>query len=300
LVETGSWTKAPKDAIIVGLKELPESDDSIKHNHIYFAHCYKEQDGWKDILQRFKEGNGKIWDMEFLTFEDGRRVAAFGKSAGYAGMAVGVQAWAHNVSKDAPLTKLYPKEDFQSLANYSASVVQERLGEKMPSVLVIGGSGRCGQGATAAALDIGIPQDKIESWDTSNTAGGGPFKEILDYDILVNCIYLKDNVKPFIDQETIHKHADSKNLSVLVDVSCDYNNPANPLPIYDQSTTFDEPTLRVEPNIDVVAIDHLPTLVPSSSSEEFAGQLLPHLLDFNQTAVWERAEKLYEEMVSKV
>lgn len=56
LVETGSWTSAPKNHIIVGLKELPEEDFPLKHTvsmllsfddranasqHVQFAHCMK-------------------------------------------------------------------------------------------------------------------------------------------------------------------------------------------------------------------------------------------------------------------
>jgi alanine dehydrogenase len=39
LVETRSWTKAPKDRIIIGLKELPEEDFPLEHVHVQFAHC---------------------------------------------------------------------------------------------------------------------------------------------------------------------------------------------------------------------------------------------------------------------
>ena len=240
--------------------------------------------------------------MEFLTCSEGGRVAAFGKSAGYAGMAVGVQAWAHAVGGHKPLGKLVPKPDFKSEADYTASVLREKTGDltAIPSVLVIGGSGRCGTGAIQAAKDIGIPDDKIESWDTTNTAAGGPFEEILGYDILVNCIYLRSEMPPFMDMETLKKHASQKKLRVLVDVSCDYNNPANPLPLYNQSTSFDEPTIRVEPELEVVAIDHLPTLIPTSSSEEFATDLLPHLLEFKDSPVWDRAEEIYKRFADKV
>ena len=41
MVPSGSWTSAPKEAFIVGLKELPESDDPVTHRHIFFAHAYK-------------------------------------------------------------------------------------------------------------------------------------------------------------------------------------------------------------------------------------------------------------------
>jgi saccharopine dehydrogenase (NAD+, L-lysine-forming) len=41
LVEKETWPQAPSDAVILGLKELPENDEPLKHNHVFFAHCYK-------------------------------------------------------------------------------------------------------------------------------------------------------------------------------------------------------------------------------------------------------------------
>ena len=41
MVPCGSWVSAPKEAIILGLKELPSSEDPISQRHIFFAHAYK-------------------------------------------------------------------------------------------------------------------------------------------------------------------------------------------------------------------------------------------------------------------
>ena len=41
MAPSGLWTSAPKEAFIVGLKELPESDDPVTHRHIFYAHAYK-------------------------------------------------------------------------------------------------------------------------------------------------------------------------------------------------------------------------------------------------------------------
>ena len=41
MAPSGSWTSAPKEAFIIGLKELPESDDPVTHKHIFYAHAYK-------------------------------------------------------------------------------------------------------------------------------------------------------------------------------------------------------------------------------------------------------------------
>ena len=40
MVPEGSWITAPKEAFILGIKELPASLSPIPHTHIYFAHAY--------------------------------------------------------------------------------------------------------------------------------------------------------------------------------------------------------------------------------------------------------------------
>jgi saccharopine dehydrogenase (NAD+, L-lysine-forming) len=90
-------------------------------------------------------------------------------------------------------------------------------------------------------------------------------------------------------------------LSVIADVSCDATNPNNPIPVYFGATTFDKPLIHVPTagkNVDVIAIDHLPTLVPREASDRFALDLLPTLLalkDRKASSVWNDAEKLYHE-----
>lgn len=91
LVEEGSWETAPKDRIIIGLKELPEADTPLEHTFVHFAHCYKNQGGWEHTLARFPRGGGTLYDLEFLQDSNGRRVAAFGYHAGFAGAALAVK-----------------------------------------------------------------------------------------------------------------------------------------------------------------------------------------------------------------
>lgn len=63
---------------------------------------------------------------------------------------------------------------------------------------------------------------------------------------------------------------------------------------------FDDPTIRVAGGVDLVAIDHLPSMVPYESSKEFVDAMLPHLLAFDGTPVWKRALDLFEEKVRTV
>lgn len=78
------------------------------------------------------------------------------------------------------------------------------------------------------------------------TAKGGPFQEILDVDIFVNCIYLSSSIPPFVSPAQLKAAGSNRRLSVVVDVSCDTTNPFNPIPIYSVNTTFDNPIVSVE------------------------------------------------------
>lgn len=120
-----TWKDAPADAYIIGLKELPEEDDSpLSHQHIFFAHCFKNQRGWENVLKRFIKGNGVLLDLEFLTDERGRRIAAFGYHAGFAGTALGLDVWAHQqLSHKQIFPSVEPYPDEKVLIDY----IQNRL-----------------------------------------------------------------------------------------------------------------------------------------------------------------------------
>ena len=50
------------------------------------------------------------------------------------------------------------------------------------------------------------------------------------------------------------------------------------------------------PVLDVTAIDNLPSMMPTESSEDFAAQLLPHLakLDRMDSGVWAGAQAWFD------
>ena len=100
---------------------------------------------------------------------------------------------------------------------------------------------------TFVKTDLRWPgRNDIIKWDMAETAKGGPFQEILDVDIFVNCIYLASKIPPFVTKEQIIAAGKSRRLDVVVDVSCDTTNPFNPIPIYSINTTFSEPTVPVD------------------------------------------------------
>lgn len=280
----------------------------LNHTHIQFAHCYKTQSNWSEVLSRFPAGSGTLLDLEFLTDEHGRRVAAFGYHAGYAGAALAIMDWSWQLDPakrgtPMPAVDYYPNEN--ALVNDVKAAMQKGLkyASSPPQVLIIGALGRCGKGAVDLCLAAGIPTTSVLKWDMAETAKGGPFKEIIESDIFINCIYLDKPIPKFVDRESLS--SPERKLSVVCDVSCDTTNPHNPIPIYDICTTFDKPTVPVnverDPPLSVISIDHLPSLLPREASEAFSAALLPSLLQLHQrkeSRVWQQAEELFKEKVA--
>ena len=311
MVDEGSWPDAPKDHIIIGLKELEDKDPfPLIHEHITFAHCYKNQGGWQKVLGRWPRGGGVLYDLEFLEHEiNGRkvRVAAFGYHAGYAGAALALKLWAWQLSHSEPLPsqKPYP---FQSdldkeVQSDVADGIQKNDGQ-YPNVFIMGALGRCGSGAVALCKAAGLPEEKVIKWDLAETRDNpGPYPQIRESDIFVNCIYLSAEIPPFVSSDFLNKG--KRNLSVICDVSADTTNPNNPIPLCNEATYFDKPSITVpgfsNPPLSYITIDHLPSLLPREASEAFSNLLLPHLRELpnrNTNPVWTGAHRLFEEKVS--
>jgi saccharopine dehydrogenase (NAD+, L-lysine-forming) len=76
------------------------------------------------------------------------------------------------------------------LAQISKELKQgtEKLG-RAPTVLVMGALGRCGRGAVELFRKAGLPESNIIKWDLAETAAKpGPYPEIAEADIFVNCV----------------------------------------------------------------------------------------------------------------
>ncbi|MBY6057047.1 saccharopine dehydrogenase [Leisingera daeponensis] len=286
-----SWPGAPADAIIFGLKELPEDSTPLPHRHIMFGHAFKGQHSGKALLERFKAGGGTLYDLEYLVDETGRRVAAFGYWAGYAGAAVTLKAWAAQQRGElcGPVG-VYPGKDalLAELGEELSALKKDR-----PSAIVIGALGRVGTGAADLCEAMGV---KVTKWDMAETASGGPFPEILDHDLFLNCIFARPGTPVFVPREAL---AADRKLTAIGDVACDPDSDYNPVPVYDRATTWNAPALRVAENpvLDVMAIDNLPSMLPVESSEDYAAQLLPSLLTLTdlESGVWGRAKATFQE-----
>lgn len=289
IVAENSWPSAPDDAIILGLKELPESAKPLHHKHIMFGHAFKGQVAGRALLTRFKLGNGTLYDIEYLLDDHNRRIAAFGYWAGFAGAAVSLKAWvAQQRQRLCGSVTDYPnKQALVSELEYELTYVR---GQK-PKAIIIGALGRVGTGATELCRSLGV---QVTPWDIEETQHGGPFPEVLEHDVFLNCIVANEGVPAFVPSSAL---TSPRTLGVVGDIACDPGSQYNPIPLYNQVTTWDTPVTRVcnQPVLDIMAIDNLPSLLPLESSLDFSAQLLPALLQLNNldAGVWGKAEEIF-------
>ena len=293
IVKENSWPYAPNDAIIFGLKELPKETTPLNHRHIMFGHAYKGQHSGLSLLKRFKSGGGTLYDIEYLTDGIGKRVAAFGYWAGYAGAAVSLMVWLCQKKN----RKCHPVKDYIDKATLVNELKKElkMSGTEVPNSIVIGALGRVGSGASDLCQTLGM---KVTKWDIEETKSRGTFHKILDHDIFLNCILATEAAPVFLSKKDIKN---SRKLSVIGDIACDPDSDYNPIPVYDAPTSWIEPSIIIsnKPPLSIMAIDNLPSLLPKESSIDFASQLLPYLkeLDNLNNGVWHRAEKIFRDNI---
>ena len=294
IAEQGSWQKSKRETIILGLKEL-SFNIPLEHRHIMFAHAFKKQKNSREILTNFKKGGGILYDLEYLTDFEGKRVTAFGRFAGFSGAIVGLNLW---------LAKKRDGSDrsFKMFPNYNKAQIIKSLRSNLSDytlnkrfdlrVIIIGANGRVGRGAKELYNLMGI---KTTNWDMAETVKGGPFSEILDYDIFVNCVLSSSVIRPFIDRSLLDS---PRRLLVISDVSCDPGSDYNTIPLYDQPNSFRVPfheIMNKNGPLYITAIDNLPSMLPKESSLDFESQLLPYLQGFknDQYGVWARAKQVF-------
>jgi saccharopine dehydrogenase (NAD+, L-lysine-forming) len=289
-----SWPQAPADAIIFGLKELPEDGTPLAHRHIMFGHAYKGQPAGQVLLRRFRQGGGTLYDIEYLVDERGRRVAAFGYWAGYAGAAVSLLCWA--AQQKGGLAG--PVSRYVGRTALVESLGRELGAAARPRAIIIGALGRVGTGASDLCAAMGVA---TTLWDMAETASGGPFPEVLDHEIFLNCILARPGCPVFVPAAAKHM---PRRLTVIGDIACDPTSDFSPIKVYDRVTDWRAPALRVaaDPSLDVMAIDNLPSLLPVESSEDFAAQLLPSLAALGnlEGGVWARAKADFDRHAAAV
>ncbi|MFI5493731.1 saccharopine dehydrogenase [Actinoplanes sp. NPDC051859] len=278
----GDWVDAPESTVILGLKELPEEPAQLRHRQVMFGHAYKGQPGAQRLLERFEAGGGLLLDLESLADEAGRRQAAFGYWAGFAGAALGVLQ--QHGDLHPPIAATTSAELAERLRKYRDRPAR--------TALVIGALGRSGRGAAAALVEAGVTPT---GWDVAETRNLDR-DALLRHNLLVNCVLAGPGTEAFLQRADLARP--ESQLTCVVDVSCDPGSPWNALPLYDAVTTWDAPAITVG-SAAVIAIDNLPSLLPRDATDTFSADLTPHLRDLEGlTGAWQQCVTAYRTAVS--
>ncbi len=280
----GSWTDAPDDAVVLGIKELPDQPHALRHTHVYFAHSFKGQRGAAEVLARFAAGGGELLDVEYLTVER-RRVVAFGYWAGYVGAGLGAQAVRGSLR--APVVP-------GTRADFDAALADTGAGPLR--AVVIGSRGRSGRGAVAALEVAGA---EVTRWDVGDTVDIDR-DALLAHDLLVNCVASSAPGEAFVRAEDLE--VERRRLATVADVTCDVTSGHNRIPVNTAVTTWAEP-VRLVPDhgrpVGVIAIDNLPSLLPREASVDFSAQLLAQLPGLpERRGAWHQADLVFRRAVS--
>lgn len=218
-------------------------------------------------------------------------------------------AWSHKIlhpSEPVPAVPEYScTKDVIETARVSLGIAVAANGNQYPRILLMGARERSGNGAIHACFLAGIPSPRFLKCDIAVTAAGGPFPEIAASDIFINCVYLEKRVPPFITLESLATPV--RKLRIICDVSCDYNSPHNPIPIYHHRSTFTRPTIPINvgsgPSLDVISIDNLASLLARDASDSFCVRILPTLKTLHQRhekGFWYRAEGVFLNKVRRL
>ncbi len=280
IIVNDSWYEDKyKDCIIIGLKELDNLEMLNKHIHVYFSHSYKNQTGSKYILERFKASNSILYDFEYFLNSFNKRIIGFGIYAGYVGAVLGLKHF-YNQS----LSRL------SEWSSYDLMINDVKINKYIhPLIGIIGHKGNCGAGVIEILQSLNLNYEIIDK----NLENKGNYMK--KFDILYNSISLDNSsTELWFDKSTIF----TKKL-LIIDISCDYTKPNNPIKIYDEATTFENPVYKYNDYVDVIAINNLPSLLPKDSSTYFSKNLLNLLLEYDKSNTWINNMKIYYENINK-
>lgn len=271
IITNEPWFNQPSETLIVGLKELSNLDKLNAHTHIYFSHSYKQQNNANQILQAFKRSNSIIYDLEYFLNPDGQRALAFGYHAGLVAAALGLTQHCNRQTGKPDLHNLQPWLTMDSMLD-SCKIY--------PATIAVVGCGRTAKGVKYILRKFGYNPLSISRENIF---------QIKDADIIFNCITLEKNYNDvWIDKDTqLNKD------QLIVDISCDYAKPNNPIAVYLSPTTWEKPVFNYSDKLSIIAIDNLPSLLPRDSSVEFSEKLADLLLRYGDSC-WHNNLKKFQ------
>ena len=301
-------------SILLGVKEVPESQLIKNKTYLFFSHTIKKQPYNRDLLQKIIEKNIRLIDYEVLTDETGQRVIAFGHYAGIVGAYNGILTY----GKRFGLFDLKPANqcfDMEEMWNEFKKV-------KLPNIkIAVTGGGRVAKGSVEVLEGMNIKEVKptdflkndyqeavftqlnSEDYHYRKTDKKFEIKEFyeqpqryessfLDFskeiDLLVAAAYWNPK-SPVLFTKDDMKQKNFK-IKVIADITCDIEGSipstkrpstiAEPFYDYNVETESEQKPFSNEKNVTVMAVDNLPCELPRNASEDFGRELIDQVLPY--------------------
>ena len=273
-------------ALIIGLKDIRELDKLGNHKHLYFAHCYKNQQNSQVILNSFFNSKSVIYDFEYFFYNNKKRLISFGY---YAGITCALITLLHYSLKQSgsQLTKLSHWNDIYDILR--ELLHQKSIFENL-NVGIVGANGNCGTGVTFILDKLGLSYNKYDrNSDKSNLKSS---------DILFNCITLHElSTEVWFDKNTVFDKS-----IIISDISCDYSKTNNPIQIYCENTTWENPVYQYNEFVDIIAINNLPSLLPNESSQYFSSICVELLINIHkdENLYWKNNEAVFYDKIGPI
>lgn len=300
--------------VLMGVKEVPVNSLITGKTYFFFSHTIKEQPYNRDLLREVLKKKITLIDYEVLTDKNGVRLVAFGRYAGIVGAYNGL--WAYG--KRYNLYNLRRAHECFDLEDMKREYRKIRL-PKIKIALTGGGRVARGamevldgigiRKVTPAVFmekDFNEPvYSQLNTRDYNKSISGGLFKrsEFYENPELYESDFLKyakaadlliagafwDPAAPVLFKKEDILRPDFK-IKVIADITCDIEGSIpstkrastieNPLYDYNPSDDKEEPALREEGNITVMAVDNLPNELPRNASEDFSRELVENVLPY--------------------
>jgi len=246
-----------KDSLILGLKKLDHLEMLNGHRHVYFSHSYKNQKNSKEIIEAFQNSKSTLFDFEYFT-SNGKRCISFGIQAGIVGATLGLLLHAE-----------------KTLKSLSPDVLAKCVPKNTDAKVAIIGSGRVCTGVRKVLDSVNILYNVVERFAE---------KSLLQYDIVYNCIALDEkSTEIWFSKDTVF----TKKI-IICDISCDNTKSNNPIQLYTENTTWENPVYSYNDFVDIISIANLPSLIPKESSDSFSQMCTSLLLCYGDKR-WENA-----------
>jgi saccharopine dehydrogenase (NAD+, L-lysine-forming) len=270
-----------KEALIIGLKDFDKKEYNKlnKHKHLFFSHSYKNQINSYFILSKFKKSNSYIYDLEYFIDKNNKRLISFGFYAGIVGGFLGLYQYITKKIYNKNIKNLIPYESYTHMINEIEKYIH--IFNSDIKIGIIGYDGNCGKGVIDILSKLNIKYNIINKNFEKD--------DLTKYDIFYNCILLNEqNIVMFDKYSSFNKYI------TIVDISCDYLKTNNPIKLYKEETTWENPIYQYNNIVDIIAIYNLPSLLPKDSSDYFSSNLVNILL--NDKYLLDN-QKIYEDII---